>query len=75
MREAMRGGPPADLPGGFWTASQGVGAPDLVENVLDFLRGGAPGVEPRAPDSDAIPSPPRRRARRRRRRQAAAPTI
>ncbi len=49
MREAMRGAPPADLPGGFWTASQGAGAPDLVENVLDFLRGGAPASNPDPP--------------------------
>src|SRR5271165_1494622 len=49
MREAMRGSPPSELPGGFWNASQGVGAPDLVENVLDFLRGGAPASNPDPP--------------------------
>ena len=70
MREAMRGVPPADLPGGFWTASQGVGAPDLVENVLDFLRGGAPASNPDPPirtrsqapaaPGEAPPPPPSR---------------
>ncbi|BDV39038.1 penicillin-binding protein [Methylocystis bryophila] len=49
MREALRGAPPADLPGGYWNASQGLSAPDLVENVLDFLRGGAPPPNPPPP--------------------------
>jgi penicillin-binding protein 1A len=49
MREAMRGAPPAELPGGFWNASQDVAAPEFVENVLDFLRGGAPAASPEPP--------------------------
>ncbi|HTO80325.1 MAG TPA: transglycosylase domain-containing protein [Methylocystis sp.] len=67
MREAMRGAPPSELPGGYWNASQDVAAPEFVENVLDFLRGGAPAANPEppirarpqapAPQGDAPPAP------------------
>ena len=73
MREAMRGGKPDELPGGYWNASQDAAPPEFVENVLDFLRGRAPAsnseppARPRAqapapppPPGDSSPQPPSR---------------
>ncbi len=57
MREAMRGARPDELPGGYWNASQDVAPPEFVENVLDFLRGGAPRANPEPPIRARTPPP------------------